>query len=139
VTLLSAQMGNIPVPVPSVVSKPYWDGCASDELLVQRCADCSQYLHTPALICSSCLGRSLEWVKSSGQGVVVSWTVVWRPQTPEFVVPYAPAVVELEEGWQMLAALTGCEHDTLTIGMPVEVWFHTISEGVKIPYFRPRS
>jgi uncharacterized protein len=139
VTLLVPQTGDIPVPQPSLVSKPYWDGCLQDQLLVQRCADCGGFTHTPALLCSACLGRSLEWVTSSGQGVVVSWTTVWRPQMEAFIVPYSPAVVELAEGWQMLAAITDCEHDAVRIGMPVEVWFHQIADDVKIPYFRPRT
>jgi uncharacterized OB-fold protein len=49
--------------------------------------------------------------------------------------------VELSEGWQMLSAITGCEHDTVQIGMSVEVWFHPLTggNGTKIPYFRPRT
>jgi uncharacterized OB-fold protein len=138
-TLLVPQTGAIPQPNPTVTSKVFWDGCARDQLLVQRCEDCHGTTHTPALICSHCCSRALRWEQSTGSGVVISWTTVWRPQTQEFVVPYSPVVVELSEGWQMLSNITGCEHDAVYIGMPVEVWFHPLSESVKIPYFRPRA
>ena len=140
-TLLVPQTGSIPLPYASMISKPYWDGCAQDQLLVQRCRDCSGVTHTAALICAHCCSRAIDWEQSTGLGTVISWTAVWRPQTPEFIVPYTPVVVELSEGWQMLSAITGCEHDAVHIGMPVEVWFHPLAggNGTKIPYFRPRT
>ena len=58
-----------------------------------------------------------------------SWTTVWRPQTPAFTVPYAAVIVDMDEGWQMLSNLIGCEHDAVHVGMPVEVEFHPIHDG----------
>jgi uncharacterized OB-fold protein len=140
-TLLVPQTGSIPLPFAAMISKPYWDGCAQDQLLVQRCRDCGGVIHTVALICAHCCSRALDWEQSTGLGTVISWTTVWRPPTPEFIVPYTPVVVELSEGWQMLSAITGCEHDAVQIGMPVEVWFHPLTggNGTKLPYFRPRT
>ena len=63
---------------------------------------------------------------------------MWRPQTPAFTVPYAPIIVELEEGWQMLSNLVGCEHDEVHVGLPVEVVFHALADGSTLPYFQPR-
>ena len=64
---------------------------------------------------------------------------MWRPQTPAFEVPYVPLIVEMEEGWFMLADLVGCEHDAVQVGMPVEVTFHAHPGGVTLPYFQPRT
>jgi hypothetical protein len=66
-----------------------------------------------------------------------SWTVVWRPQHPLFQVPYAPAIVEVEEGWYHIAAVIGCEDDELAAGMPLGVEFHPASDDITLPYFRP--
>jgi hypothetical protein len=77
-------------------------------------------------------------VPSSGHGSVYSWTIVWRPQTPEFSVPYVPIIVELEEGWHMLSNLIGCEHDAVHVGLAVAVAYHPLADGVTLPYFRPR-
>jgi uncharacterized OB-fold protein len=139
-TLLVPQTGSGPVPVDSVLSKPYWDGCTSDQLLVQRCRDCGGLTHPAAIICVHCCSRAIDWDESEGVGLIVSWTTVWRPQTPKSIVPYCPIVVELSEGWRMPSAITECDHEEVYIGLPVEVWFHPLSgaEGVKVPYFRPR-
>jgi len=138
-TWLRPQEGDIPLPVPGPVTRPYWDGCAAGELRVQRCADCGGHTHTPAIVCSHCTGSRLEWVVSSGRGEVYSWSCVWRPQTPAFEVPYVPLIVTMEEGWWMLADLVEAEHDSVEVGMPVEVTFHDHPGRITLPYFRPRS
>jgi hypothetical protein len=63
---------------------------------------------------------------------------VWRPQTPAFVVPYVPIIVDLDEGWDLLSNLIGCEFDEVEIGMRVEVDFRATASGDGLlPYFRP--
>ncbi|HEV8298176.1 MAG TPA: OB-fold domain-containing protein [Acidimicrobiales bacterium] len=136
-TMLHPQTGDIPLPYPTVVSKAYWDGCARGELLFQRCADCHLITHTPALVCAHCSSRNLSWERSAGTGAIYSWTTVWRPQTPAFTVPYTAIVVDMDEGWQMLSNLIGCEPDDARIGMRVQVEFHPLRDGITLPYFRP--
>ena len=136
-TLLQPQTGNIPRPFASVVSTPYWDGCARGELLFQRCGACNGITHTPAVMCAHCSSRDLSWERSEGTGAVYSWTTIWRPQTPDFTVPYAAVIVDMDEGWQTLSNVIGCEHETVHIGMRVAVEFHPITDGVMLPYFRP--
>ena len=51
--------------------------------------------------------------KERGRGSLYSWTVVWRPPDPSFRVPYAPAVIRLDEGFWMLSAVIGCEPEAL--------------------------
>ncbi len=135
-TLLLPQTPAIPHPTPSVVSQPYWDGCRRGELLFQRCRDCLGITHTPALVCAHCSSPDLSWERSTGRGVIYSWTTVWRPQTPEFSVPYAPIIVDMDEGWQVLSNLIGCEHDQVAVGRRVEVQFHPLSDQISLPYFR---
>jgi uncharacterized OB-fold protein len=137
-TILQPQAGNIPRPFPTVISRPYWEGCARGELLFQRCGRCHGITHTPAVLCAHCCARELTWEPSAGRGSVYSWTTVWRPQTPAFTVPYTAVIVEMDEGWQMLSNLIGCEHDAVYVGMPVEVEFHPLDDEITLPYFRPR-
>jgi uncharacterized OB-fold protein len=137
VTLLQPQTGDIPRPFPSVVSRPYWEGCARGELLFQRCGNCGGITHTPAVMCAHCCSRQLSWEQSAGSGTVYSWTTVWRPQTPAFTVPYTAVIVDIDEGWQMLSNLIGCEHDATYVGMRVQVEFHALGEDITLPYFRP--
>jgi uncharacterized OB-fold protein len=63
--------------------------------------------------------------------------VVWRPPHQSFVVPYAPAVIALDEGWWFLSAVVGCAPGDLHEGMALEVMFQAASESVALPYFRP--
>ena len=129
----------IPLPRPTRVSAPHWEGCRSGELRVQRCRACGAYVFVPAPVCTSCFAGDLEWVASSGCGTVYSYTVVHRPQRPEFEVPYAVAIVELDEGWHMLTNLVDCDFDAIEVGMPVEVSFREMSEEITLPMFRPRG
>jgi uncharacterized OB-fold protein len=70
--------------------------------------------------------------------VLHSFTVVWRPVSPDFDVPYVPVLVVMEEGWTMLSSLIGCEDADAAIGLEVEVEFHQGVDGSWLPYMRPR-
>lgn len=136
-TTLQPQTGAIPLPTPSELSRPFWDGCNRGELLFQRCGACGRATHTPAYICAHCTSPALTWERSAGTGSVYSWTTVWRPQMPAFEVPYVAIIVDLDEGWQFLSNLIGCEVDDVEVGMRVEVEFHPVEGGFQLPYFRP--
>jgi hypothetical protein len=133
---LVPQPASIPRPYPSPVSEPYWEGAKRGELLFQRCGN-GHAVFDPAILCRKCGSRDLTWERSAGLGTVYSWTVVWRPQQPSFVVPYAPAIVDMDEGYQILANVVGCDVGDLAVGQRVAVEFHPVSEGYALPYFRP--
>jgi uncharacterized OB-fold protein len=127
----------VPVPVPGIVSEPYFEGCRNGRLLFQRCTVCRAIGMRPATICSACRGRTLAWEVSHGEGVLYSWTVVWRPQHPAFPVPYAPIIVRVDEGFWLLSAMIGCEPSDLRADLRVGVEFHALSAEITVPYFRP--
>ena len=129
----------IPLPRPTQLSRPHWDGCLEGVLRVQRCRDCGHFVFIPQPLCTRCHAEALEWVASSGRGSVYSYTVVHRPPRPAFAVPYVVAIVELEEGWHMLTNLTECRPEDVRVGLPVEVAFRPMSEEITLPYFRPRG
>jgi uncharacterized OB-fold protein len=123
--------------MPSVFSEPYWAGCAAGELRFQRCQRCGGGVHTPAAVCSACGDDELMWETSSGRGVIHSFTIVWRPVTPAFVVPYAPVVIEMEEGWHLLTALIDCDTEEVSIDAAVDIVFRPLDDGFLLPYARP--
>lgn len=125
----------LPVPAITEMSRPHWDGCKRGELMVQRCGDCGAYVFIPEIACNQCLSAKLDWVQSSGKGELYSFTVIHRPQRPEFDVPYVGAIIELEEGWHMLSNLVEPDIDHLKIGLPVEVCFVPRGDAV-LPMFR---
>jgi uncharacterized OB-fold protein len=133
----AARERTIPLPRPSELSKPHWEGCRNGELRVQRCSDCGAFEFVPKPVCTRCFSESLEWVTSSGRGHVYSYTEVHRPQRPSFDVPYIVAIIELEEGWHMLTNLVECTNDDVSVGLEVEVDFRRMSDTITLPYFRP--
>ncbi|MFI0356967.1 Zn-ribbon domain-containing OB-fold protein [Actinomadura sp. 9N407] len=134
---LQPQKHEVPHAEPTPVSKAYWDLCAQGQLAFQRCADCG-FINAPATeVCRDCLGTRLSWEASTGRGTLYSWTVVWRPVTPTFEVPYAPAIVEMDEGFHVVTNLIGVEPDRIEAGMPVQAEFHEVGDGLVLPYFRP--
>lgn len=136
-TMLQPRLGDIPVPRPNPDSVTYWDGIRAGELRYQRCTGCDAPNFGPGLTCRRCQSRELAWAVSAGRGSVYSWTVVWRPQTPAFEVPYAPAIIRLDEGYDMLAALVGIDHTDITAGMRVAVEFHAVDATFSLPFFHP--
>lgn len=133
---LHPQGEGIPILRTSPVTKPFWDGLEEGELRYQRCLSCDQAIFNPAHVCRRCNSSDLEWQVSAGRGTVYSYTICHRPMTPAFTTPYAPVIVDLDEGYQMLSDLVGCTADDVHVGMPVKVLFHRIGDRT-LPYFEP--
>jgi uncharacterized OB-fold protein len=121
-------------------TRPFWEGCARGELVLQRCRDCGAVQHRPRAICASCLSSGIEHFVASGRATVHSYTVVWQNQIPPFasVTPYVVAEVELDEGPRLLTNLVGCAPGEVAIGMPVRAEFVRTGEFA-VPRFRPAA
>ena len=57
---------------------------------------------------------------------------------PDFTeeVPYAPAIIEMEEGVRLVSWVVDCPPDELRVGMPVEVVFEAVTPEITLPKFR---
>jgi uncharacterized OB-fold protein len=127
----------IPLPQPTQLSQPHWDGCREGKLMVQRCSQCKAYVFIPQPRCTNCQANELLWVESSGRGKVYSYSVVHRAPRPQFEIPFAVAIIELEEGWHMLSNVLECPMDDVKVDLPVEVRFKKMTEEITLPYFIP--
>ena len=127
-----------PLPVLDGLAGEFYGWCKKRELRFQRCAKCSAWRHVPREMCPECSSTDWEWAKSSGRGTVYTWTVAERPLHPAFAddTPYAPAVVELEEGVRLVTEIVECRPDDLEIDTPVEVVFEEVTPGITLPKFR---
>jgi uncharacterized OB-fold protein len=105
-------------------------------LEIQRCRVCHGYEWTPQMVCGACLTDTLEWTPVGGAGTVYSCTIVRRPQSPAFEVPYVVAEVELDEGPRLLANIVGIEPEKVRIGLRVVVGFEDFDE-LSLFDFRP--
>ena len=74
----------------------------------------------------------------SGRGQVHSFTVDRVGHVPALraLVPYAVAIVELEEGPRMTARLVDCDADAVKVGMPVSVAYEDVEDATLV-HFRP--
>ena len=117
-----------PVPVPSALSQPYWDGLAAGELRLQVCTDCGAPRHYPRLLCEHCYSAQAQWVKASGRGRIHSWTVAHHAFHPGFAaeLPYTLVIVDLDEGPRALGRWRGPEP---AIGLPVVARVETFGNG----------
>jgi uncharacterized OB-fold protein len=135
-----AQLATLIVPSTNPDSKPFWDGCGRNELLLQRCSACGTLRHPPSPVCANCLSDQAEWIRASGRGTVYTFTVVRQVLARGWdeKIPYIVAVIELDEGVKVLTNLTNVVPEAVTIGMPVEVTFEELDGTTKLPLFQPR-
>ena len=131
-------MTDRPLPEMQGNSKEFYEWCRRGDLRFQRCSDCQAWRHVPREMCAKCGSDEWKWVKSSGKGTVFTWTVAARAMHPAFVdaVPYAPVIIEMDEGVRLVSELIDCEPADLEIGMRVEVAFAKVSDEVTLPKFR---
>jgi uncharacterized OB-fold protein len=127
-----------PIPHYDAVTKPFWDATLEDKLLFQECPACGNRQFYPRATCTAC-GATPEWREASGQGTVHTFTVIRQFGGPGFKdeLPYVVAMVDLDEGVRMMGNVTDVDPDTVSIGLPVEVWFAPADERFAIPLWRP--
>jgi uncharacterized protein len=130
----------LPSPTDPLVAE-FWEHCNRDELRFQRCSECGTWRHLPRFACAECGSDRWTWELSVGHGRVHSWTITHQPLLRDFPepVPYAVIIVEMDEGVRMVSGLRGLQLPALELELPVEVVFETVAEGIRMPFFGPRS
>jgi uncharacterized OB-fold protein len=128
-----------PLPVPSAVSQPFWDGLAEGRLRIQRCDACGRFVFYPRPYCPDCLSDALTWTQLSGRGRVYTYTVVRRAMNPAFApdVPYVFAIVELEEGPRLPTNIVGCPPEDVRVEMAVKAVYDKTNAGIALLKFEP--
>jgi uncharacterized OB-fold protein len=122
----------IPAPEPNPETKPFWDAAAQGTLLLKKCAACGQAHYYPRALCPFCDSDATEWITAKGTGVLYSYSVMRRSDTP-----YAIAYVTLDEGVTMMTNLVQCDFDRLSIGQRMKVVFTPTNGGPPVPTFTP--
>ncbi len=110
-----------PVPLPTPVSQPYWDGLARHEVWIQYSPSLGRYVFYPRILAPGTLADDLEWRQISGAGTLVSFAVAERPVAPQFAdtVPQLLGVVKWDEGPRFATELIDVAPERLRIGMAV--------------------
>ncbi len=128
-----------PLPLVNEDNAPFWEYCKKLELRMQKCGHCGHIRFPASVLCPKCHSMEAAWQKLSGRGKVWSFVVYRRAYHPAFAddIPYAVAVIELDEGPRMESNVIGCAMEDISIGMPVEVVFEDVTEEFTIPRFKP--
>ena len=128
-----------PLPEPSAVTRPFWDGLREGRLRLQRSRTTGQWVFYPRAVSPFGAGDELDWQDASGRGTVYSFTIARRPTAPQWEgeTPYVIAIVELAEGPRLITNIVGCDPESVRIGMPVTAEFTAVTDEVTLLHFRP--
>jgi uncharacterized OB-fold protein len=100
--------------------KSFFEEARAGRLTGIRCGRCGELAIPPKEYCASCHQRDGQPVPLVGTGTVVSYTVIRvAPRGRGGEVPYAVAVVKLEEGVSLLGRVVDIPFEALTAGLPV--------------------
>ena len=122
------------------VTRPFWEATKDQKFLVQWCGACEAPIFYPREVCPKCLSsEKLEWRESAGKGSVYAFSIQHRPANPTMAdrVPYAVALVELEEGVRLMTNVINVPVEDIAVGMPVAVTWEALSDGRNLPQFQP--
>ena len=121
------------------ITQAFWDATRDERLLVQWCVPCDTAIFYPREVCPSCLGTELEWRESAGEATVYAVSVQHRAAWPTLAdrVPYAVALVDLDEGIRMMTNIVGCDPEDVRVDQRVSVRWEALSDGRNLPVFAP--
>jgi uncharacterized protein len=100
---------DLPLPIRTELTAPYWDSLQRGQLSFQKCRHCGHAWLPARTECPSCLQADWHWVPASGRAKVVSWVVFHIAYHKAFEnrLPYNVAVIELEEGPRLISNVIG--------------------------------
>jgi uncharacterized OB-fold protein len=126
-----------PLPVPTDITRPFWDAAKRGRLAVQICHGCQRRQFYPRNFCTHCMSESLGWADTSGKGVIYTYTINRRAANAFMTgrTPYAVAVIELAEGVRLMANIVNTPLERIAIGKPVRVVFEAASDDISLPQF----
>lgn len=129
---------NKPLPRPTPISAPYWDGLKARQVRLQQC-ERGHWLFFPRMHCPTCGARQLAWHTVSGEGTLYSFTVARVPTLPEFSdeMPQLLAVVELDEGVHINSTLVGVDPAVVRVGQRLRPVFDERPGSVTLLRFTP--
>ncbi len=128
-----------PLPQPTPISAPYWDGLKVHEVRLQQCEEHGHWLFFPRTHCPSCGSRRLAWKTVSGEGTLYSFTVARVPTLPEFSdeMPQLLAVVELDQGVHLNTTLVGVDPADVRVGQRLRPVFDDRPGSVTLLRYTP--
>ena len=129
---------NKPMPIPTEISAPFWEGLKAERLLIQQCDDCNHWVFYPRRHCPACFAHALTWREVNGAATLYSYTVTRIATLPDFAdeMPQILAVIELEQGVRINSNLVGLDETEVKIGMALQPVFAEVdAKGTRLLRF----
>jgi uncharacterized OB-fold protein len=130
-----------PRPAPEITghAAPFWAAARDGRLVIQHCPACGHSQHYPRPWCTNCLHEPPDFVETSGEGTIYTFTVIRRSAVPAFAarVPYVLAFVDLDEGVRLVTNIVDCDPDAVRIGQRVRARFEAIDDEHTVVLFAP--
>ena len=126
-----------PTPVINDDNAFLYEGFEHKELRIQKCNGCSALRFPPSPMCPHCGAMDWDYIVSSGDGFVYSYTVHHHPPIPPLETPHPVVLVELTEGIRFLAGIRNTPIENIKIGMRVALTFFECGSGHTMPVFEP--
>lgn len=97
-----------------------------------KCKGCGKIFFPPRLVCNKCGSQDFEKVTLPENGKIITFTIIRvAPQQFEAEVPYAIAIVELENGVKITTQVVDCKPEDIEIGKQVKLLFRKVQEEGK--------
>jgi len=123
-----------PVPVPTDLTKPFWDAAKEQKLMIQKCAACGALVYPMRARCNKCsAAEPLGWAEVEGKGHIDVHLVIRDSRIRGFrsAQPINFAIIRLDEdpGINFLSNLPGTGPGEFEDGMPVEVVYAAVENS----------
>jgi uncharacterized OB-fold protein len=127
-----------PLPQLTLASAEFWRAGADGVLRMCQCMTCDRRFHPPIPVCPSCRSRDVALQPTSGNAIVVEFSVTYQTWLRDLPPPYVIAIVALAEDdrARLTTNIVGCDPEDVYVGMRVRVRFEQ-HEDVFIPLFEP--
>ena len=94
-----------------------------------KCRGCGKVHFPPRVVCNACGSREFEPVRLKDGGKIATYTVI-HVASSQFVaqVPFAVAVIELDDGVRIMAQYVDWEPEELKTGQAVKLQFRKVQQ-----------
>ncbi len=107
------------------------------KLMAGVCQKCGKIHLPPRPLCDNCYSQQFEWLKVSGKGKLLTYTVIYvAPQQFQNLTPYAVGIVQLENGLKIPGMVQEAVQGQLKVGMELTLDFGTCNSPQWPPWPR---
>ncbi|MDP7982805.1 MAG: Zn-ribbon domain-containing OB-fold protein [Conexivisphaerales archaeon] len=89
-------------------TRKFYDGLREGRVLTTRCRSCGELYFPPQSFCTRCGSEDMEWVELSGEGELLTFTVIKaKPTSFSHYGDYTVGIARMPEGVNVLAWVSG--------------------------------